>query len=152
MPAHKIVIDTDPGVDDVLAILLALASPEVDLALISIVFGNTHAPAAHANLLKIYHALAKEVAEAPEASGRYGRLGQKVKTVLALGEDGPIGGEKATAAYFVSGSPTDISSLSLCQWFGRPAAWPNSKRQGLKHNNMMCYGLQLIAARDGRTV
>jgi len=101
---RKIVIDTDPGVDDVLAILLALASPEVDLALISIVFGNTHAPSAYANLLKIYFALAKEIAAAPKTLGRYGRLSQDVKTVLALGEDEPIAGEKAVAAYFVSGT------------------------------------------------
>lgn len=99
---QKIVIDTDPGVDDVLAILMGLASPELDVALISIVFGNTHAPVAHANLLKIYHLLAQELAEIPTAAGRYTRLAQQAKTVLALGEDGPIGGDKAVAAYFVS--------------------------------------------------
>jgi inosine-uridine nucleoside N-ribohydrolase len=100
--AQKIVVDTDPGVDDVLAILMALASPELDVALISIVFGNTHAPVAHANLLKIYHLLAQELAEIPDAEARYARLAQPNKTVLALGEDRPIGGEKAVAAYFVS--------------------------------------------------
>jgi hypothetical protein len=97
--AQKIIVDTDPGVDDVLAILLSLSSPEVSVALISIVFGNTHAPVAHKNLLKIYHALAKEIMDHPEACKRYDLKG---KTILALGEDGPIGGEKATAAYFVS--------------------------------------------------
>ena len=100
--ACKIILDTDPGVDDVLAILLALASPEVDLALISIVFGNTHAPVAHGNLLKIYHLLAQEVATIPSAAARYERLKGQTKTMLALGEDGPIDGEKAVAAYFVS--------------------------------------------------
>lgn len=98
---HKVILDTDPGVDDVLAILLALSSPEIDLALISIVFGNTHAPVAHSNLLKIYHLLAQEVAQTAGAEARYGRLKGQVKTMLAMGEDGPIGGEKAVAAYFV---------------------------------------------------
>lgn len=112
MPGPRsIVIDTDPGVDDVLAILLALASPEVRVRLISIVFGNTHAPVAHSNLLKIYHLLAREIALVPEAKERYRGLqpyddGQK--TVLALGGDGPVGGEKAVAAYFVS--PTQSMS------------------------------------------
>ena len=109
--AQKIIVDTDPGVDDVLAILLSLSSPEVSVALISIVFGNTHAPVAHKNLLKIYHALAKEIMDHPEASKRYE---MKEKTILALGEDGPIGGEKATAAYFVcplSSSPPPSSSF-----------------------------------------
>jgi hypothetical protein len=103
---RKIILDTDPGVDDVLAILLALASPEVDVRLISIVFGNTHAPVAHSNLLKIYHLLASELVAIPESAIRYGRLegqeGAVGKTVVAVGEDGPIGGEKAVAAYFVS--------------------------------------------------
>ncbi|KAK8854931.1 hypothetical protein IAR55_003670 [Kwoniella newhampshirensis] len=111
MGAPKIILDTDPGVDDVLAILLSLCSPEVDVALISIVFGNTHAPVAHSNLLKIYHSLAKEIAQIPEAEARYHRLrSQEKKTLLALGEDGPIGGEKAVAAYFHG--PDGLSNIT----------------------------------------
>jgi purine nucleosidase len=37
---HRVVLDTDPGIDDSLAILLALASPEVDLAGVSVTGGN----------------------------------------------------------------------------------------------------------------
>jgi purine nucleosidase len=36
----QILIDTDPGIDDILAILLALASPELELKGISVVVGN----------------------------------------------------------------------------------------------------------------
>ncbi|WP_299025628.1 nucleoside hydrolase [uncultured Thermanaerothrix sp.] len=36
----RLLIDTDPGIDDALAILLALASPEVQIEGISVVFGN----------------------------------------------------------------------------------------------------------------
>lgn len=36
----RIVLDTDPGIDDALAILLALASPEVEIAGISVTGGN----------------------------------------------------------------------------------------------------------------
>jgi pyrimidine-specific ribonucleoside hydrolase len=35
-----LVIDTDPGVDDAVALLLAMASPEVDLRAVTTVFGN----------------------------------------------------------------------------------------------------------------
>jgi purine nucleosidase len=38
--ARRIVLDTDPGIDDSLAILLALASPELDLACVTATGGN----------------------------------------------------------------------------------------------------------------
>ncbi|MEV6240841.1 nucleoside hydrolase [Lentzea sp. NPDC051838] len=37
---HKLIIDTDPGVDDAFAIALAARSPEVDLVGLTTVFGN----------------------------------------------------------------------------------------------------------------
>jgi len=40
MSPKRILIDTDPGIDDSLAILLALASPEVSLEGLSVVHGN----------------------------------------------------------------------------------------------------------------
>jgi len=36
----RVVLDTDPGIDDALAILLALASPEVELAAVAVTGGN----------------------------------------------------------------------------------------------------------------
>jgi inosine-uridine nucleoside N-ribohydrolase len=41
-PKNRIIIDTDPGVDDVMALLLALsASPEeLEVAMISVTYGN----------------------------------------------------------------------------------------------------------------
>ncbi len=38
---ERIIIDTDPGVDDSMAILLALASPEVQVDGLTVVFGNS---------------------------------------------------------------------------------------------------------------
>lgn len=38
--ALRVVLDTDPGIDDALAILLALASPEIELAGVSVTGGN----------------------------------------------------------------------------------------------------------------
>jgi purine nucleosidase len=37
---RRVVLDTDPGIDDSLAILLALASPEIDLAAVGVTGGN----------------------------------------------------------------------------------------------------------------
>jgi pyrimidine-specific ribonucleoside hydrolase len=39
-----LIIDTDPGVDDAVAIMLALASPEIDLRAVTTVFGNVPQP------------------------------------------------------------------------------------------------------------
>jgi pyrimidine-specific ribonucleoside hydrolase len=47
------IIDTDPGLDDALAILLALGSPEVDLIGVTTVAGNTSLANTTANALRI---------------------------------------------------------------------------------------------------
>ena len=49
----KILIDTDPGIDDSLAILLALASPELSLEGISVVHGNCSLEQATRNGLSV---------------------------------------------------------------------------------------------------
>ncbi|HEY5873805.1 MAG TPA: nucleoside hydrolase, partial [Ilumatobacteraceae bacterium] len=38
--ARKILIDTDPGIDDAMAIFYALAAPELDVVGLTTVFGN----------------------------------------------------------------------------------------------------------------
>ena len=52
MPKH-IIIDTDPGIDDSLAILLALASPEVVLDGISTIHGNASTAQVTTNALSV---------------------------------------------------------------------------------------------------
>ena len=47
------IIDTDPGLDDALALLLALGSPEVDLVGVTTVAGNTSLANTTANALRI---------------------------------------------------------------------------------------------------
>lgn len=51
--AQKIIIDTDPGQDDAVAILLALASPELDVLGITTVAGNVPLALTTRNALKI---------------------------------------------------------------------------------------------------
>jgi purine nucleosidase len=50
---ERVVIDTDPGTDDALAILLALQSPELHVEALTIVAGNVTAPVGLENALKI---------------------------------------------------------------------------------------------------
>lgn len=53
MTPQRILIDTDPGIDDSLAILLALASPEVRLEGLSVIHGNCSAGQGALNALSI---------------------------------------------------------------------------------------------------
>ena len=39
--AEKVIFDTDPGIDDALALLLLAASPEIELRAITVTHGNT---------------------------------------------------------------------------------------------------------------
>ena len=52
-PKQKLIIDTDPGQDDAVAILLALASPELDLMGITTVAGNVPLALTQENARKI---------------------------------------------------------------------------------------------------
>ncbi len=51
--ARKIIIDTDPGQDDAVAILLALASPELEVAALTAVAGNVPLALTEVNARKI---------------------------------------------------------------------------------------------------
>jgi len=50
---HKIIIDTDPGIDDAQAIAFAIAHPEIDLLGLSTVFGNADIDTTSRNALKL---------------------------------------------------------------------------------------------------
>jgi pyrimidine-specific ribonucleoside hydrolase len=62
-----LVIDTDPGIDDALAVLLALASPEVDLRLVTTVHGNVALAQTTENALRVLHLAGR--ADVPVAAG-----------------------------------------------------------------------------------
>ena len=53
MTKNKIIVDTDPGIDDAMAILFALAHPGIDLVGLTTIFGNVATPLATANALRI---------------------------------------------------------------------------------------------------
>ncbi len=53
MAPRRILIDTDPGIDDSLAMLLALASPEVQLEGLTVVHGNCSAEQGTTNALAV---------------------------------------------------------------------------------------------------
>jgi inosine-uridine nucleoside N-ribohydrolase len=50
---HRIILDTDPGIDDALALFLALASPDVQLEAVATVSGNVHVDITTRNALAL---------------------------------------------------------------------------------------------------
>jgi len=75
---QRVIIDTDPGVDDALAILLALNSPELKIEALTVVPGNVEGSQGLANALKIL-SLAKRC-DIPVAAGAQHPLNQKLIT------------------------------------------------------------------------
>ncbi len=54
--AHKIILDTDPGIDDSFAIAYAIAHPEIELLALTTIYGNVTIDQATENALKILSA------------------------------------------------------------------------------------------------
>ena len=57
----KLIIDTDPGVDDIVALVLALGSPKLEVRLLTTVAGNVGVEKVTQNALDLLHFLKKEV-------------------------------------------------------------------------------------------
>lgn len=75
---RRVIIDTDPGTDDALAILLALNSPEFKVEALTVVPGNVPAPLGLQNALKLV-SLANRC-DVPVAGGAQHPLNQKLIT------------------------------------------------------------------------
>ena len=56
-----ILIDTDPGIDDTMALFLALASPELDVRGVSVSYGNTVVENAYRNTVEIMRRAGKRI-------------------------------------------------------------------------------------------
>lgn len=64
--AEKVLIDTDPGVDDALAVLYAFKSPQFDVVGLTTIFGNVETPLATLNALRLLDIVGADV---PVAEG-----------------------------------------------------------------------------------
>ncbi|CAL5871170.1 uncharacterized protein PFLUO_LOCUS5417 [Penicillium psychrofluorescens] len=101
--AKKIIIDTDPGIDDILALLLALsATPEeVEVLLISLTFGNIEVRNCLRNVVSMFHILEREMLWRRD-NGRpegFGAL-RASKPIVAVGAEDPLEDQKMLADYF----------------------------------------------------
>jgi len=76
--ARRVIIDTDPGIDDAMAILLALNSPELKVEALTVVPGNVEAWQGLENALKIASLAGR--CDLPVAGGAQHPLNQKLIT------------------------------------------------------------------------
>jgi len=94
--AKKIIIDTDPGTDDALAILLAFNSPELDVQAITIVSGNVTADLGLENALKVTSLAGR--CDVPIARGALHPLFQKLNTEEFWNGENGLGGAEVPSS------------------------------------------------------
>ncbi len=114
-PPVSILIDTDPGIDDVVALSLAARSPELDVAGITTTYGNATLAAATRNARAVLALLEKPI---PIYPGSERPLERPLVTAPEThGPTGvgyaPVGGED-----LVTPNPTVL--LDLLEWSERP--------------------------------
>ncbi|KAF7585989.1 hypothetical protein BBP40_009742 [Aspergillus hancockii] len=103
MVPKKIIIDTDPGIDDILALLLALsATPEeVEVLLISLTFGNIEVKSCLRNVVSMFHILEREMQWRREQGRPEGFSALRASPpVIAVGAEDPLEDQKMLADYF----------------------------------------------------
>ena len=124
MTSRPIIIDTDPGQDDAVAILVAMASPELELIGITTVAGNVPQPLVTVNALKTCQLAGQPTV--PVFPGAEGPLERSLFTAEYVhgptGIDGvdlpspTISAQTTSAVDFIVGSclSADDASLTIC--------------------------------------
>ena len=85
---RRVVIDTDPGIDDAMAIFFALASPELEVLGLTTVFGNAHTELCTTNALRLLDIAGRS--DIPVAEGAWRPLAMEYRGPVAFvhGDDG----------------------------------------------------------------
>ncbi|KAH8808366.1 Inosine/uridine-preferring nucleoside hydrolase domain-containing protein [Xylogone sp. PMI_703] len=102
-PLGRVIIDTDPGVDDTLALLLLLAArpEEVEILLISVTYGNVEVQSCLRNVVALFHVIQKELEWRKSKGLPEGfDAAKSSKPLVAVGADHPLEDELLMADYF----------------------------------------------------
>jgi inosine-uridine nucleoside N-ribohydrolase len=118
--ARKILIDTDPGIDDAMAIFFALASPELDVVGLTTIFGNAATSVCTTNALKLLEIAGRPAI--PVAKGVDGPLAMPYRGPVPFvhGDDGQ--GNVALDPPTISARPIDAAHFiidTVRQWPGQ---------------------------------
>ncbi|HVX66063.1 MAG TPA: nucleoside hydrolase [Bryobacteraceae bacterium] len=121
---RKVIFDTDPGVDDVLALLFAMRSPELKIEAITAVAGNVPLELAVANALRMVEVAGRT--DIPVAAGAASPLERRLVTATSHGSNGlggvefpapktkPVEEKAADLIHRVaSGSPGEVSIIAV---------------------------------------
>lgn len=107
MTSRKVIIDTDPGVDDVLALLLAMRSPELKIQAITPVAGNVPLDVAVQNALRMVEIAGRT--DIPVAAGAKRPLERRLVIATSHGSNG-LGGLEFPAPKV---KPADVPALEM---------------------------------------
>lgn len=102
-PKSRIIIDTDPGVDDILALLLAFSAKpeELEVLLVSLTFGNIDVQNCLRNAVSLFHWIEKETAWRKENGLPEGFEALRAhKPLVAVGAEEPLADQLMMADYF----------------------------------------------------
>jgi inosine-uridine nucleoside N-ribohydrolase len=113
---HKVLLDTDPGVDDAMALLFALRSPELEIVGVTTVFGNAEVEQTTLNALRVLQAGGRP--DVPVAAGAARPLVRPYR-----GRKAAIHGEDGLGGAFVHSPPPAGRPLDLpaAQFIARTA-------------------------------
>lgn len=100
----RIILDTDPGVDDAFAIMYLAAQEDAEIVAVGSVHGNVPAPVGALNALRVLELVGLDV---PVAVGAAKPLAQPLQTAEFVHGDDGLGGHAGPAPH---GRPVDISA------------------------------------------
>jgi pyrimidine-specific ribonucleoside hydrolase len=97
---HRIIVDCDPGHDDAIALMLAVADPSIDLLAVTTVAGNVELERTTANALRVLELLGRS--DIPVAAGRHEPRVRPLSTAAVMhgtsGLAGPLAVPSATSS------------------------------------------------------
>ncbi|KAH7028393.1 Inosine/uridine-preferring nucleoside hydrolase domain-containing protein [Macrophomina phaseolina] len=102
-PKNRIIIDTDPGVDDILALLLAFSAKpeELEVLLVSLTFGNIDVQNCLRNAVSLFHWIDKEISWRKENGLPEGFDALRAhRPLVAVGAEEPLADQLMMADYF----------------------------------------------------
>jgi pyrimidine-specific ribonucleoside hydrolase len=107
---HRIIVDCDPGHDDAIALMLAVADPSIDLLAVTTVAGNVELEHTTANALRVLELLDRS--DIPVAAGRHEPRARPLSTAAVMHGAGGLAGPLAVPP---STSPSELTALQLIE-------------------------------------